>query len=912
MKKHVYAFGGGKADGDGTMKDVLGGKGSGLAEMSKAGVPVPPGFTISTEVCNIYFQNKNSVPKEIEQEIAQAISNLETQIDKKLGDPSNPLLLSVRSGAKFSMPGMMNTILNLGLNDQTTEGLAKISGNPRFAYDCYRRFIQMFGEVALDIDMHKFDEVFDARKHKAKVKLDTDLTADDLKAIIADYKKLVKKVTGKDFPQDAHQQLAMSRDAVFRSWWGPNATTYRRMEKIPDELGTAANVQAMVFGNMGDNSGTGVGFTRNPATGEKEFWGEFLINAQGEDVVAGIRTPQPMAELESVMPDAFKQLKQITSSLEKHYRDMQDFEFTIENGKLYMLQTRNGKRTGAAAVRVAVDMVDEGMISKKEAVLRVAPKQLDQLLHPMFDPKSLPKLTKLTNGIDASPGAAVGRVVFSAEDAVEASKKGPVILVRKETTPDDIHGMEVAKGILTAVGGKSSHAAVVARGMGLPCIVGAGAIHIDEHGKKFSVKVGEKEVVVKEGDWISMDGATADVYLGQAETKDPDPNSPIFVKFMTWADSFRGKFGVRANADIPRDAKAARAFGAEGIGLCRTEHMFFAADRIPHMQAMILAEDPKTRTKALQKLLPMQRKDFAGLFEAMNGYPVIIRTLDPPLHEFLPKRENLMVDLARLPHASSKEKKQMSEGYGISVGDLKKQLPVLLKRVEDLHEFNPMLGFRGCRLGIVHTEITEMQARAIFEAAVQVAKKGIKVIPEVMIPLVGFKKELELQKEIVERVAKEVLAAAGMKNLKYLIGTMIEIPRGAITADQIAEVADFFSFGTNDLTQTTLGMSRDDYTKFSKKYEELKIFKADPFQTIDQEGVGKVIEQAVKLGRTTKPNLEIGICGEHGGDPTSVEFCYRIGMDYVSCSPYRVPIARLAAAQAAISGNDKSESMRTA
>jgi pyruvate,orthophosphate dikinase len=910
--KHVYAFGGGKADGDGTMKDVLGGKGSGLAEMSKAGVPVPPGFTISTAVCNIYFQNKNSLPKEIEQEIAESLAHLEAQIDKKLGDPSNPLLLSVRSGAKFSMPGMMNTILNLGLNDETVEGLAKISGNPRFAYDCYRRFVQMFGEVALDIEMRKFDEVFDHRKHKAKVKLDTDLSADDLKAIIADYKKLVKKETGKEFPQDARAQLAMSRDAVFRSWWGPNATTYRRMEKIPDDLGTAANVQAMVFGNMGDTSGTGVGFTRNPATGEKEFWGEFLINAQGEDVVAGIRTPQPIAELESVMPDAYKQLKQITSNLEKHYRDMQDFEFTIENGKLYMLQTRNGKRTGAAAVRVAVDMATEGMISKKEAVLRVAPKQLDQLLHPMFDPKSLAKLTKLTNGIDASPGAAVGRAVFTAEDAVEASKNGPVILVRKETTPDDIHGMEVAKGILTAVGGKSSHAAVVARGMGLPCIVGAGAIHIDEHKKRFTVKAGEKELVVKEGDWISMDGATADVYLGQAETKDPDPNSPIFVKFMTWADSFRGKFGVRANADIPRDAKAARAFGAEGIGLCRTEHMFFAADRIPHMQAMILAEDPKTRTKALQKLLPMQRKDFAGLFEAMDGYPVIIRTLDPPLHEFLPKRENLMVDLARLPHASGKEKKQMSESYGISVGDLKKKLPVLLKRVEDLHEFNPMLGFRGCRLGIVHTEITEMQARAIFEAAVQVAKKGVKVIPEVMIPLVGFKKELDLQKEIVERVAKEVLAEAGMKNLKYMIGTMIEIPRGAVTADQIAEVAQFFSFGTNDLTQTTLGMSRDDYTKFSKKYEELKIFKADPFQTIDQEGVGKVIEQAVKLGRTTKPNLEIGICGEHGGDPSSVEFCYRVGMDYVSCSPYRVPIARLAAAQAAIAGSDKSESMRTA
>ncbi len=912
MKKHVYGFGGGTSDGDGKMKDVLGGKGAGLAEMSRAGVPVPPGFTISTEVCNIYLQNKNTVPKEIEQEIAQALAKLEGQMGKKLGDPSNPLLLSVRSGAKFSMPGMMNTILNLGLNDQTVEGLAKNSGNPRFAYDCYRRFIQMFGEVALDVDMKKFDHIFRRAQEKVKAKLDTDLTADDLKAIIEDYKKLVKKDTGKPFPQDAHLQLAMSRDAVFRSWQGPNAVTYRRMEKIPDDIGTAANVQAMVFGNMGDTSGTGVGFTRNPSTGEKVFWGEFLINAQGEDVVAGIRTPRAISELESIMPDAYRQLHEITSNLEKHYRDMQDFEFTIENGKLFMLQTRNGKRTGFAAVRVAVDMHHEGMISKKEAVLRVAPKQLDQLLHPMFDPASLKKLVKLTNGIDASPGAAVGRAVFTADDAVKAAVNAPVILVRKETAPDDIHGMEVAKGILTAVGGKSSHAAVVARGMGLPCIVGAGAININEHRKQFSVQVGQKEIVVNEGDWISFDGSTADVYLGQAQTKDPDPNSPIFVEFMGWADEFRGSFGVRANADIPRDAKAARAFGAEGIGLCRTEHMFFAADRIPHMQAMILADDEPTRKKALQKLLPMQRADFAGLFQAMDGFPVIIRTLDPPLHEFLPKRENLMVDLAKLPHADSKTKKQMSEAYGIKVGDLKKMLPVLLKRVEDLHEFNPMLGFRGCRLGIVHTDITEMQARAIFEAAVQVAKKGIKVIPEVMIPLVGFKKELELQRDIVVRVADEVLAKAGMKNLKYLVGTMIEIPRGAVTADQIAEVAEFFSFGTNDLTQTTLGMSRDDYTKFSKKYEELKIFKADPFQTIDQEGVGKVIEQAVKLGRSTKPKLEIGICGEHGGDPNSVEFCYRVGMDYVSCSPYRVPIARLAAAQAALSGNDKSESMRTA
>ncbi|HTC91281.1 MAG TPA: pyruvate, phosphate dikinase [Bryobacteraceae bacterium] len=912
MKKHVYAFGGGTADGDGKMKDVLGGKGAGLAEMSRAGVPVPPGFTISTEVCNIYFQNKNTVPKEISQEIDHALADLESKMGKKLGDASDPLLLSVRSGAKFSMPGMMNTILNLGLNDKTVEGLAKHSANPRFAYDCYRRFIQMFGEVALDIDMHKFDHIFDERKKKAKVKLDTDLTADDLKAIIGEYQKLVKKETGKAFPQDAREQLAMSRDAVFRSWWGKNAVTYRRMEKIPDEIGTAANVQAMVFGNLGETSGTGVGFTRNPSTGERVFWGEFLLNAQGEDVVAGIRTGRPISDLEAIMPDAYRQLRDITSSLEKHYRDMQDFEFTIENGKLFMLQTRNGKRTGAAALRVAVEMVKEGLIDKREAVLRVAPVQLDQLLHPLFDQASLKTLTKIANGIDASPGAAVGRAVFDADQAVESVKKGPVILIRKETTPDDIHGMEVAAGVLTAVGGKSSHAAVVARGMGLPCVVGAGSLHIEEHKKQFTVKVGSKDVVVKEGDWISFDGSTADVYLGQAQTKEPDPKSPLFVEFMKWADEFRGDFGVRANADIPRDAKAAREFGAEGIGLCRTEHMFFAADRIPFMQAMILAEDEKIRDKALQKLLPMQRKDFAGLFEAMDGYPVIIRTLDPPLHEFLPKRETLMVDLALLPHAGSKEKKKMSENYGIPVGDLKKQLPVLLKRVEDLHEFNPMLGFRGCRLGIVHTEITEMQARAIFEAAVQVAKKGVKVIPEVMIPLVGFQRELALQKEIVERVANEVLEKAGMKNMKYLIGTMIEIPRGALTADKIAEVAQFFSFGTNDLTQTTLGMSRDDYTKFSKKYEELKIFKADPFQTIDQEGVGKLIEQAVKLGRSTNHNLEIGICGEHGGDPSSVEFCYRVGMDYVSCSPYRVPIARLAAAHAAISGGDKTEAMRTA
>jgi pyruvate, orthophosphate dikinase len=910
MKNYVYNFGGGTADGDGKMKEVLGGKGAGLAEMSKAGVPVPPGFTISTEVCNIFFENKNQVPKEINDQVLAGLAKLEKQIGKKLGDPANPLLVSVRSGAKFSMPGMMNTILNLGLNDETVEGLAKLSGNPRFAYDSYRRFIQMFGEVALDIDMEKFDHIFDSQKKKSKVKADTELTAKDLQAIIVEYKKLVQKETKKPFPQDAHVQLAMSRDAVFRSWWNPKASYYRKMEKIPDEIGTAASVQAMVFGNIGDDCATGVGFTRNPLTGEKEFWGEFLINAQGEDVVAGIRTPEPLSDLETLMPEAYKQLHKITESLEKYYRDMQDFEFTIEQGKLYMLQTRNGKRTGPAAVRVAVDLVAEKLIDKREAVLRVAPAQLDQLLHPVFDGPSLKKLTEIATGISASPGAAVGRVAFSADDAVVMAAKSPVILVRKETTPDDIHGMDVAKGILTAVGGKSSHAAVVARGMGRPCIVGAGSISIHEHDKQFTVQAKGKLITVKAGDWISIDGATGKVYLGQANTNEPDPNSAHFGTLMKWADEFRGKFGVRANADIPRDAKAARLFGAEGIGLCRTEHMFFAEDRIPFVQAMILARDEKTRRKALAKLLPMQRKDFAGLFKAMDGFPVVIRTLDPPLHEFLPKREDLMVDEARFPHASAKDKKEMAEKYRMKVGDLKKGIPELLKRVEELHEFNPMLGHRGCRLGITYPEITEMQARAIFEAAVEVAKKGIKVIPEVMIPLVGSVRELQHQKEIVVGIAKEVLAKAGLKNLHYMVGTMIEIPRAALTADEIAREAEFFSFGTNDLTQTTMGLSRDDYTKFSGHYESLKIFKADPFASIDQEGVGKIIEQAIKLGRSTRPDIEIGICGEHGGDPSSVEFCYRVGMDYVSCSPYRVPIARLAAAQAALS--DKTESMRTA
>jgi pyruvate,orthophosphate dikinase len=914
MKKHVYQFGPGGADGDGTMKDTLGGKGAGLAEMCRANLPVPPGFTISTEVCNIYFQNHNQVPDEIHKEMLQALEKLQKQMGQTLGDTENPLLVSVRSGAKFSMPGMMDTVLNLGLNDKTVQALERKSGNPRFAYDCYRRFIQMFGNVVLDIEKHDFDHVFDGRKKKVKAKFDTDLTAEDLKAVIADYKKLVEKKTGKPFPQEAIQQLAMSRDAVFRSWFNARAIHYRKMNNIPDNLGTAVNVQAMVFGNMGDTSATGVGFTRNPSTGEKVFYGEYLVNAQGEDVVSGVRTPQPIATLESLMPEAYRELHKITSSLEQHYRDVQDFEFTIQDRKLYMLQTRNGKRTGPAAVRIAVDMVNEGLITKEEAILRVDPQQLDQLLHPVLDPASKKSLTTIATGLPASPGAAVGRVVFTANEAVEQATKGPVILVRAETVPDDIHGMEVAKGILTSRGGMTSHAAVVCRGMGIPCVAGAGAIEVSEQKKEMSVAVNGNKMTLKEGDWLSLDGSTGEVFAGQANTLDADPSSGVMAAFMAWADVFRGSFGVRANADIPRDAKVARKFGAEGIGLCRTEHMFFAEDRIAHMQAMILAQDEKNRRKALAKLLPMQRKDFAGLFTAMDGFPVLIRTLDPPLHEFLPKREVLMVDLAKLPAADIKAKKEMAGRYerlGATVKDLKKVLTGLLERVEQLHEFNPMLGLRGCRLGIMYPEITEMQARAIFEAAVQVAKKGVKVIPEIEIPLIGSVEEFANQKKIVVEVAEQVLGKAGMQDFKYKVGCMIEIPRAALTADLIAKEADFFSFGTNDLTQTTMGLSRDDYTKFQKEYENAKIFKHDPFAVLDQQGVGKLVEMCVKLGRQTRPDLEIGICGEHGGEPSSVQFCYRVGLNYVSCSPYRVPIARLAAAQAAISG-DKSETMRTA
>ncbi len=912
MSKYVYSFGGGTADGNGTMKDILGGKGAGLAEMSRAGVPVPPGFTISTEVCNIYFENKGKVPKEVDDQVAAALAKLEKQMNQKLGDVDNPLLVSVRSGAKFSMPGMMDTVLNLGLNDKSVKGLIKKSGNPRFAYDCYRRFIQMFGNVVKEIDKDKFEAVLEARKKAVKAKVDTDLTAEDLQAIIADYKKVYKAETGEAFPQNPLKQLEMARNAVFQSWWNPRASHYRKMNKIDDRLGTAVNVQTMVFGNMGDNSATGVGFTRNPATGEKKFYGEYLINAQGEDVVAGIRTPQPIETLKDLMPEVYKQLKQITTNLEKHYRDVQDFEFTVQNGKLYMLQTRNGKRTGPAAVRIAVDMVAERLITQEEAVMRVEPQQLDQLLHPLLDPKTKDKLKLIAKGLPASPGAAVGRVVFTADDAVEAAPNGPVILVRKETVPDDIHGMEVAKGILTARGGMTSHAAVVARGMGIPCVAGAESIKVDERGKKLAVG----GVVLKEGDWLSLDGSLGEVYAGQAATVEPDPSSGTLAKFMGWADKFRGGFGVRANADVPRDAKVARKFGAQGIGLCRTEHMFFGEGRIEHVQAMILADNEKDRKKALKRLLPMQRRDFAGLFKAMDGFPVVIRTLDPPLHEFVPKREELMVDLVKLPYAKIAEKREMAARYGMEVKELKKRLPALLKRVEELHEFNPMLGHRGCRLGITYPEITEMQARAIAQAACQVAKKGVKVIPEVMIPLIGGVEELADQKAIVKAVFEEELTKAGLKGkLKYMIGTMIEIPRAALTADKVATEAEFFSFGTNDLTQTGMGLSRDDYVKFSKDYEDKKIFKADPFAVLDQEGIGQLVEIGVTKGRSTNPKLEIGICGEHGGEPQSVGFCYRVGMDYVSCSPYRVPIARLAAAQAAIlakSADAGAETTRTA
>jgi pyruvate, orthophosphate dikinase len=893
--KYIYFFGGGKAEGDGKMKNELGGKGAGLAEMTNAGLPVPPGFTIQTEACRESMRSGGQVSPEVNRQMEESLRRLEELQGQKLGAGENPLLVSVRSGAKFSMPGMMDTILNLGLNDKSVEALAKRSNNPRFAYDSYRRLIQMFGNVVLEIPKSAFDEIFDAKKKQKKAKLDTDLDAKALKEVIAEYKKVVKKHTKRDFPQDPHEQLEMARDAVFRSWQNDRAKHYRRINNIDDMLGTAVNVQAMVFGNLGETSGTGVGFTRNPAVGDKEFYGEFLMNAQGEDVVAGIRTPVPILELQKVMPDVYRQLREITTRLENHYRDMQDFEFTIQEGKLYMLQTRNGKRTGLAAVRVAIQMVDEGLITKEEAIFRVEPNQLYDFLVPRLDEKKA-KIEVLATGLPASPGAAVGQIVFTADEAVKkaghGSKKNPVILVRAETTPEDIHGMEVAAGILTSRGGMTSHAAVVTRGMGKCCVAGAGEISVNEKAREMRAK-GQ---IFKEGDWISLDGTTGRVIKGKLDTLDAEPDDPELMKFMGWAEPFR-KIGVHANADIPRDAKQARAFGAEGIGLCRTEHMFFAQDRIPHMRAMILADNEKDRRLALKKLLPMQRADFIGLLRVMDGLPVTIRLLDPPLHEFLPKREELMVEIAVLEATKPKSPKL-------------KGLKSLLRRVEDLHEFNPMLGHRGCRLGITYPEITEMQARAVFEAAVAVEKEGIKTHVEVMIPLIATLKEMENQAAIVRRVAEEVFKEKG-KKVNYLVGTMIELPRAALTADEIAKEAEFFSFGTNDLTQTTFGFSRDDVNKVLPTYLSEGIIKQDPFAAIDRDGVGELVRIAIERGRKTRPDLEVGICGEHGGDPSSVQFCHEVGMDYVSCSPFRVLTARLAAAQAGASDKLKVEGGRT-
>jgi pyruvate, orthophosphate dikinase len=909
--KYVYSFGGGKADGHGKMKEDLGGKGAGLAEMTNAGLPVPPGFTIQTEACREYMRT-GGVSKEVDRQMEEALAKLEALQGQKLGTGENPLLVSVRSGAKFSMPGMMDTILNLGLNDKSVEALAKRSNNPRFAADSYRRLIQMFGNVVLEIPKHAFDEVFDAKKKQKKTKLDTDLDARALKEVIEEYKKVVTKHAKREFPQDPHEQLVMARDAVFRSWQNDRAKHYRRINNIDDMLGTAVNVQAMVYGNLGDTSGTGVGFTRNPATGAKEFYGEFLMNAQGEDVVSGVRTPVHISELHKIMPNVYDQLRDITTRLEKHYKDMQDFEFTIQDGKLYMLQTRNGKRTGWAAVRVAIQMVEEGLITKEDAIFRVEPNQLYDFLVPRLDEKST-KIEVLATGLPASPGAAVGQIVFTAEEAVKkaghGAKKNPVILVRAETTPEDIQGMEVAAGILTSRGGMTSHAAVVTRGMGKCCVAGAGDIQVDERAGQMRVK-GQ---AFKEGDWISLDGTSGRVIKGKLNTLDPSTDDADLQKLLGWAEPFR-KIGVRANADIPRDAIQAKAFGAEGIGLCRTEHMFFAADRIPHMRAMILADNEKDRRVALKKLLPMQRADFIGLLKAMDGLPVTIRLLDPPLHEFLPKREKLMVDIASLPSASAKQKKALVEEYreygAKGAGDLKKVLPGLLARVEDLHEFNPMLGHRGCRLGITYPEITEMQARAIIEAAVAVEKEGIKTHAEVMIPLIATVKEMANQGAIVRRVADEVFKEKG-KHVHYLVGTMIELPRACLVADEIAKEAEFFSFGTNDLTQTAFGFSRDDVNKVLPTYLSEGILKQDPFSAIDRDGVGELVRIGIERGRKTRPKLEVGICGEHGGEPSSVEFCHQVGMDYVSCSPFRVLTARLAAAQAGASDKLKIEGGRT-
>ena len=869
MSKFVYSFG----EGSKEMKSLLGGKGANLAEMTKIGLPVPPGFTISTEACNDYYKNNENIREDIIVQIEEKLVQLEKSLNKKLGCNENPLLLSVRSGAVFSMPGMMDTILNLGLNDTSVKALAKNTQNERFAYDSYRRFIQMFSDVAMGVPKYKFENALDRIKEEKNYKFDTDLTSEDLKVLVEEYKKIYKKELRQNFPEDPKEQLMLAIKAVFKSWDNPRANVYRKLNDIPHNLGTAVNIQSMVFGNMGETSGTGVAFTRNPSTGENKLFGEYLINAQGEDVVAGIRTPQDIETLKVVMPAIYDEFVKITHILENHYKDMQDIEFTIENEKLYILQTRNGKRTAKAAINIAVELVEEGIIDEKEAIMRIEPNQLDQLLHPNFEEKSLKNAKIIAKGLPASPGASCGKVYFNANDVVKAAEKGEeVILVRLETSPEDIEGMVVAQGILTARGGMTSHAAVVARGMGKCCVAGCGEIKVDEYYKEITVD----NLVIKEGDYISLDGSTGCVYLGKVEKTDVALTGN-FETLMNWVDKYK-TLQVRTNADTPRDASVAIKFGAEGIGLCRTEHMFFDEDRIPAVREMILSRTLEQRLVALEKLLPMQREDFTEIFKVMDGRSVNIRLLDPPLHEFLPHDDEAIEALAKT--------------MGLEVKEIR-------KRIVDLQELNPMLGHRGCRLAITYPEIAMMQAKAIIQGAIEAKQSGIEVNPEIMIPLVGEVKELKTIKENVIAVIEEELEKSGVK-VNYTVGTMIEVPRACLTADEIASEADFFSFGTNDLTQMTFGYSRDDANKFLGEYVNSEILEKDPFQVLDQNGVGKLVQMAAKLGRSVKSNLKLGICGEHGGEPSSIEFCYKTGLNYVSCSPYRVPIARLAAAQAVI------------
>ena len=868
--RYVYSFN----EGSKEMKSLLGGKGANLAEMTKIGLPVPPGFTITTKACNDYYENNKTIKQEIIDQIEEKLSILEKDLNKKLGSEENPLLVSVRSGAVISMPGMMDTILNLGLNDKTVLALAKATDNERFAYDSYRRFIQMFSDVAMEVQKYKFENVLDRYKEENNFKFDTDLTTEHLKAIVEEYKNIYKKEVGEDFPQDPKKQLMLAVEAVFRSWNNPRAIVYRRLNDIDNNLGTAVNIQSMVFGNMGNTSGTGVAFTRDPATGDNKLLGEYLINAQGEDVVAGIRTPQPIDTLKEAMPEIYKQFIDTVKTLEHHYKDMQDVEFTIEKGRLFFLQTRNGKRTAASAINVAVDLVNEGLITKEEAIMRIEPKQLDQLLHPKFEDKALKEATVLTKGLPASPGAGSGKIYFSAEDAAKASQNGEkVILVRQETSPEDIEGMVCSEGILTARGGMTSHAAVVARGMGKCCVAGCGEIKVDEAAKE----VRKDDLVLKEGDFISLDGSTGVVYLGDV-AKVEATMTGNFEKLMNWVDEIR-EIRVRTNADNPRDAKAAVNFGAEGIGLCRTEHMFFDEDRIPAVRKMILSNTVKDRVEALDRLLPMQQQDFVNIYKVMGDRPVNIRLLDPPLHEFLPHDDETIEELAKDMNIAASE---------------------IRKRIVDLVEFNPMLGHRGCRLAVTYPEIAVMQTKAIINAAIEVNKEGLNVEPEIMIPLVGALNEFRNVKNTIVETANKIIEENNV-NLKYTVGTMIEIPRACLIADEIAREADFFSFGTNDLTQMTFGYSRDDAGKFLNEYVDKEILEKDPFQTLDQNGVGKLVKMAANLAREEKGDkIKLGICGEHGGDPASVEFCYKTGLNYVSCSPYRVPIARLAAAQATI------------